>query len=209
MGSDLTGKKFGNWTVLGPAVVTNKRHPKWNCLCKCGTRRPVFAQSLRSGASKGCGCTVARMASERSRKHGKSHTSLYKAWAGMKDRCFNPNNLHYAEYGGRGITVCDRWRDSFSNFIADMGDRKPGLTIERIDNDGNYEPGNCKWATRKEQQRNRRVCNNLTFNGETLCVSEWAERIGLKHETLRGRLSRGWSVEKALTTPKLSQGSKN
>jgi len=206
---DLTGRIFGNWTVLNYAGLVKQKHAKWNCVCKCGNRRPVFAQSLKSGASRGCGCTVSKMATQRLTKHGKSSSPVYKGWAAMKDRCFNPRNTHYAEYGGRGITVCDRWRYSFTNFLKDMGERKPGMTIERIDNDGNYEPGNCKWATRREQQRNRRACNYLNFNGETLCISEWADRTGLRHETIRSRLNRGWSIEKTLSTPRLSQGSKN
>jgi hypothetical protein len=119
----------------------------------------------------------------------------------MRERCYNPNQKQFADYGGRGITVCDRWRNSFENFYADMGPRPPGKTLERSDNSGNYEPSNCYWATRKEQQNNTRRCHKMTFGGKTLNVQQWAEGLGVSHEVLRKRLRLGWPIEKILTTP--------
>ncbi len=127
----------------------------------------------------------------------------YNTWEGIKQRCHNPNEKRYAEYGGRGITVCVRWRESFEAFLADVGSRpSPEHSLDRLDNDRGYEPGNVRWATRSQQQRNRRTTNHrLTFRGETRCVTEWAEILGISERTLRARAVRGWSAERALTTP--------
>ena len=131
---------------------------------------------------------------------GWSSTPAYKSWANMLQRCTNPNNPAFADYGGRGITCCVRW-ETFAYFYADMGDRPPGLTLERIDNERGYEPGNCRWATRAEQNRNRRGRRLLTHNGETLRISEWAQRLGIAEPKLRERLDKGWPLELALTLP--------
>lgn len=138
-------------------------------------------------------------------RHGGSlggvKTPEYRAWLHMRERCFNPNNSRYARYGGRGITICECW-NTYENFLADMGQRpSPQHSIERINNDGNYEPSNCKWATRKEQQQNILHARRITFNGLTLCLSEWARRIGAAPATITGRLQRGWPLEKAMTAP--------
>lgn len=133
--------------------------------------------------------------------HGRTKTSTYNIWLSMRQRCINPNNQAYDRYGGRGIKVCDRWLHSFENFLADMGERPRGLTLERIDNDGDYGPGNCRWATYKEQGCNQRSNNRLTFQGETLTVAQWARKLGVRDQFLRVRLSRGWSVEETLGRP--------
>lgn len=129
------------------------------------------------------------------------YRGVRQIWFGMKQRCNNPKHEAYARYGGRGIKICERW-ESFQNFMEDMGPRPgPEYSIERLNNDLGYEPSNCKWATRTEQSRNTRNNRRLTYNGETLCVSEWAERFGLHHNRITKRLESGWSVEEALTTP--------
>lgn len=168
---DLAGRKIGRWQVvsLHPERDRN-RHDLWLCRCDCGTERVVFGHALRRGKSASCGgctwgggCTwdEARRETQRetARKrfttHGLSRSRAYRCWESMLQRCFNPNNPAFADYGGRGITVCDDWR-SFVNFYADMGDPPPGLSIHRIDNDGNYEPGNCCWAIPAVQVANRR-----------------------------------------------------
>lgn len=137
-------------------------------------------------------------------KHGHSkrsgRTRTYQIWKSMRKRCNNPNTEFYYCYGARGIKVCERW-DSYANFLADMGECQPGLSIERIDNDANYEPSNCRWASTKEQSRNQRGNRHITHNGETLTLVEWEEKLGLPNHCLASRLSRGWNEITALTTP--------
>lgn len=137
------------------------------------------------------------------KSHGLSNTPEYVAWADMKRRCYDTAFKHYKDYGGRGITVCDTWRESFVAFLADMGIRPgPAYTLDRIDNMGNYEPGNCRWATRREQagnRRHRRCSKMLTFEGETFDMKEWASRTGIPYTAIQQRIRRGWSVERTLT----------
>ena len=137
-------------------------------------------------------------------KHGGSKKSdmhpVYKVWTAMRQRCLNPKNMNYHRYGGRGITVCDRWAD-FQNFIDDMGERPEGLQLERIDNNQGYEPGNCRWATRSEQVRNRECNRTLEWRGKSQTMVEWAEELGMSSRTLAARLRDGWTVERALSRP--------
>ena len=135
------------------------------------------------------------------KRHGKSRSPIYLCWQNIRQRCFNPKMPHYERYGGRGITVCDRWM-VFENFVADMGERPPNMTLERIDNDGPYSPENCRWATRKEQSNNR-FCNvRITYNNETLTVAQWSERTGIHHNTISLRLEKRWPTEKILDPTK-------
>jgi len=129
----------------------------------------------------------------------------YDSWCHMKQRCYNKDWVRYDRYGGRGVTVCDRWRDSFINFVADMGDRPSGGTLDRIDNDGNYEPGNCRWATRRQQAENRHNAKRITHDGYTMSVIDWAKKLGIKATTIRARLKRRLSAELVLSTSSLRQ----
>lgn len=196
---DLIGKKFGKLTVI--KLIRKPRYSgggTWECLCECGKSKVYYASQLLGNDYKSCGCSQFKGYPA----HGKNGIPEHKVWQSMVGRCESPSNPNKHRYAERGITVCERWRNSFNSFYEDMGPRPTSKhTLERIDNDKGYEPGNCKWATRKEQGRNRSTCHYLEFQGEKLSVVEWAERIGVKPETLHGRLRNGWSVEKALTTP--------
>jgi hypothetical protein len=132
------------------------------------------------------------------------YKKTYNTWACMKDRCFNVNSAAYKDYGGRGISVCKEWVDSFANFLKDMREKPDGKSIDRIDNDGNYCPENCRWATQSEQNNNQGRCNYLTLDGETLTITQWANRLGISAPGLRWRLRSGWDICSALTTPEKS-----
>jgi hypothetical protein len=190
---DLTDKQFGRWTVLSYAGKTPKGVALWLCRCQCGTERVVRGGNLRSGMSTSCWCSKDT--------HGMSDTPVYKAWTQMKQRCYNANDPQYHNYGARGITVCDRWRLDFAQFLTDMGERPKGMTLDRIDNNGPYAPDNCRWATDVEQCNNTRVNHVLAWNGRTQTIAQWAKVTGLSYNVIRYRILHGWTIEHALTHP--------
>ena len=153
--ADIAGKKFGRLTVLNFISVDKGRNSRWLCLCDCGNSKIICQAALSRGSTKSCGCLNREIAKERKLTHGKSSTKEYETWANMLGRCLNRTHPSYNNYGGRGIKVCEQWL-KFENFYADMGDKPEGLSIDRINNDGNYELGNCRWATKSEQAYNRR-----------------------------------------------------
>lgn len=205
--SDLTGIVFGRWTVLrrGGREEGPKGGSLWCCRCICGTERVVKASSLRSGRSQSCGCLHKEVVASvgRSRKtHGRTGTKEYRAWNQMIQRCHNPDNHTHKRYGVKGVTVCERWRSNFADFLADMGDSPtPDHSLDRIDPFGNYEPGNCRWATREQQRLNQRRTKRFLYQGELLALPELAEKTGIKAATLRARLvNLKWDVERATAT---------
>lgn len=201
------GKKFGRWTVLSFTKRT-KHYSYWLCRCDCGVERQVIRNMITGGRSKSCGCLSKELVSARSRRHGLSYSKEYKIWVAMLGRCSNRSNKRYADYGGRGIKVCDRWL-KFDAFYADLGPRPNGGTLDRIDNDLGYFPENCRWATTKQQSRNKRNSRLITCHGETRCVSEWSEITGLSRNVIFGRLARGWTHEQTIQIRNLSRGGKH
>lgn len=201
---DIIGTKFTRWLVISRASNDAVGKAQFLCRCDCGAEKVLQGILLRRGVSKSCGCLKLEALSKRQKTHG--HTAngkpspTFHSWAGMIARCTNPNNAHYKYYGGVGISVCDRWH-SFSNFLQDMGEKPPRMSIDRIDVSGNYEPSNCRWATAKEQARNKTNNTMLTANGETLCLAAWAERLGINQMSLSHRINNGWSHEDAINTP--------
>lgn len=211
---DLVGKRFGRWLVKTRAPRAT-RGTYWQCLCDCGETRVVFGPDLKRGKSQSCGCLAAEL-NLAPRVHGECRggqkTPEYTSWQCMIDRCSNPNAVSYARYGGRGITVCKLWRESYSAFLEHVG-RKPSPehTLERIENHKGYEPGNVRWATPLEQAQNTRQKEKavrLTHLNQTLLLTEWAKEFGIDQSTLRRRLRTGWSMERALTTPTRMTGFK-
>lgn len=200
---DITGKYFGYWKVIERAGSTERGKATWLCECKCGKRKIVTGDGLRSGKSESCGCKAIELSIERTKTHGKTGTRLYKIWNQMIQRTTNKNIKDYKYYGGRGITVCKEWRESFEAFEkwAEMNGYKENLTIDRKDNNKGYEPGNCQWATRKQQSSNTRYNHYLTYKGERKTITEWSEKTGIKRSVLYERINKlGWDIEKALTT---------
>lgn len=196
------GQRFGRWVVIDPEVGRSPANAKLaKCICDCGNEGLINSSRLRTGKTLSCGCRAGEVTRSIKTKHGMRGTPIYQIWQHMKARCFNSNNSRYKNYGARGITVCERWL-SFENFLADMGDRPdPSLSIDRIDNNGNYEPGNCRWATDTEQARNRRTSTKIVLFGEEVVLCDVCEKYGIQLETLRYRLRRGMTPEDAVTTP--------
>lgn len=197
------GDKFGRLLVVEYAGPIKGRS-FWRCRCDCGTTTTTRADQLKSGHAKSCGCLALDGRSARATRHGMAHATEYTVWEGMKARCLNPSNQSYKNYGGRGVAICREWADSFEAFLADMGPRpSPKHTIDRIDNDKGYGPGNCRWATSKEQARNRRKTVWVEFGGEMVKLADLAERHGIGVSVVYLRLRRGWEIGRAITAPVL------
>lgn len=208
------GDTYGRWTAIRFSRV--KRFPggsqkhMWMFRCMCGNQSEEQAGNIISGKSKSCGCLSRELTSLNFKKHGDSRPGnpfhkLYMVWSSMKARCLNRRNSRWLDYGGRGISICERWMD-YENFKEDMGRMyRDGLTVERVDNDNGYSPENCRWGTQTEQQNNKRTSRFLILRGETLTVSQWARKLGVSAGLLHTRIRRGWSVERTLSLRKANQ----
>ena len=195
---DLTGKRFGKWSVVEYAG-----NSKWMCVCDCGTTREVSTANLNSGNTHSCGCYKRETTIKNNTTHGMNKTPLHSRWLDIKDRCYNAHDKNYVNYGGRGIGVCDEWKDDFMAFhdwAVANGFRKE-LTIDRIDNNKDYSPQNCRWVDRATQNRNTRRNHYVTIDGETKTVMDWALTVGINESLIRARLKRGWSERDAVYKP--------
>lgn len=208
---DLTAQRFGRLTVIKRGENDSAGRATWACLCDCGqSKSGVKSAGLLRGETRSCGCLGRETRRQNGIKVGQAQVHSfsksamlreYRCWESMIARCHNPKANGFHRYGGRGIAVCDAWRASFEQFARDMGPRPPGHSIERIDNDGPYNPSNCRWATRTEQANNRRTSRLLTANGKTRTIADWARETGLSWHTLYHRVDRGWSADAAVNTP--------
>ncbi len=202
---DLTGQRFVRLVVqqrCQPPKQYASKTTWWMCLCDCGNVKAVRASHLKRGGVQSCGCLQRENLSVYPSTHQYTGTPTWHSWRGMLDRCRRENSTSWERYGGKGIKVCDRWQGEtgFKNFLADMGERPEGKTLDRINSTGDYCLENCRWATPKEQRLNTPRTRFLTFNGKTLCLGDWAKELGIARNTITNRLNKGWSVEKTLGT---------
>ena len=201
---NLTGKRFGKLVVIKTAGKTKNGAYLWQCKCDCGNEIIANVGNLKNGHTKSCGCLRVDRCKTNFTKHGLEHTRLYGIWSDMRLRCYDEKNIAYHRYGGRGITICDEWKNDVKAFYdwATANGYKDSLTIDRIDNDGNYCPENCRWATVKEQASNRRSNILVTHNGKTQTMKKWANEVGTPYKVVWARMQKlGWSAERALTEP--------
>lgn len=202
MRSDLTGKRFGKLVVIGLAGIVNRK-TQWTAVCDCGNKTIVAGSTLNCGNTKSCGCLrreIGLINGANRKTHGMSKTPTYSSWKAMHSRCYKKSDISYRNYGGRGIKVCARW-NSFDIFWADMGTAPEGMSIDREQINGDYEPSNCKWSTNTEQGRNTRVNRIINAFGKSLPLASWAEIYGTKPDTIAKRLDRGFDAETAISKP--------
>lgn len=209
---DMTGQKYGRLTVLQASHKDKRGEWHWLCQCECGKQKTVSGYKLRSGNTKSCGCMQRECLDGRLRRtHGMSTSHLYTIWENMKHRCNDPKNIVYRNYGGRGIRVCDEWMNSFDSFAkwAESTGYLDGLSIERVDVNGNYEPSNCKWITKRQQYLNRTDSHRITAFGKTQTIKEWSDETGIKYDTIERRINQyGWTPERAVTAKPWERASK-
>lgn len=215
---DLSGQTFGRLTAKGLAGYyhnpSGRRATKWQCECACGKIVEVIGTNLTSGHATSCGCFRLEQKTRAWTTHGhasgriagrRTKTSTYRSWLAMRERCRRESHEFFRLYGGRGITICEKWND-FEAFLADMGERPPGMCIERKDTNGNYEPENCRWATMKEQGNNRRNNRRLEIDGKIQTATAWSEKSGIDARTIIHRLNRGWEPKRAVFSPTTAPG---
>ena len=189
------GDKYNRLTAVRFDHRDKGKNAYWLFRCDCGNEKVAQVSNVKSGNIKSCGCLLKEVKTT----HGMYLSREYKTWQLMKARCLNKKNSDYKKWGGRGIKICDRWL-KFKNFYKDMGKKPKGKSLDRIDNNGNYEPDNCRWATREEQANNKRNNHLLAFKNKTITLAQWSRETGIKYDTLKRRIYSGWSIERALTT---------
>ncbi len=200
---DLTGLKFGRWTVINFSHKDEKRIAYWLCKCDCGTERIVSGNNLTTGKSVSCGCYRSELNSKNHQLgKDKSRTRIYNCWSNMKRRCYNPNNCMYERYGARGVKVCDEWRTNFQNFYqwSLSNGYADNLTIDRIDTNGNYEPSNCRWITNLEQANNKSTNCFIEYKGQTLTLAQWSRELNIGYDFLKHRIRNGFTLEEIIAT---------
>ena len=198
---NLTGQVFGRLTVMDCAGVNAHGSALWKCKCECGTIKTIDGQHLRKGAIKSCGCLRKDLPATMFRTHGLRNHPLYVVWVDMRRRCDNKTNSRYKDYGGRGITICEEWYDFKKFYDWAIAGYKKGLSLDRINNDGNYEPSNCRWATRTEQANNKRNNRTICIDGVNKHLLEWCHEYNIEPSTALTRIKRGWSEKDAITKP--------
>ena len=203
---DRTGERHGRLVVLGPANIKKRTENYWLCKCDCGNECVVSGSQLKKDGTKSCGCYQKETYGKHAITHGMTKTKLYKRWNSMKQRCQNPNEARYADYGGRGISVCEEWEDfeGFKKWAMENG-YEEHLSIDRIDNDGDYCPENCRWVPMSVQAWNKRTTTRITYNGETHSLNGWSKKTGLPPSTIRARIDKRWDIKDALTVPWLER----
>ncbi len=204
--STVVGARYGRLVAISFFDKDRHNNHRWKFICDCGREHVAFAAHVRHGKTQSCGCLSVEVGSVAAQKylttHGKTGTPEFKLWCSMRRRCSDTRDKRYDSYGGRGIKVCDRWQD-FQNFLDDMGERpSPHHSIDRIDNDGNYEPGNCRWATDETQRRNKRTTRTVSLQGKEMPLVDACKKTKIKYSTANSRLNKlGWTDERALLTP--------
>jgi hypothetical protein len=201
--NSLINETFGRWTVIERAENTAQGQTRWLCRCECGNQKVVTRTVLTSGKSSSCGCLKRETTIARNTKHGHATEGIsptYHTWSGMTNRCNNPSHRSYKDYGGKGIRVCENWA-TFEGFLADMGEKPEGMSLEREKNEKSYCKENCVWANAKTQARNKTTTKLLSYQGQTKSVAEWAQLLQVPYSTISYRVQQGWSDEDALGTP--------
>lgn len=197
---DFTGQRFGRLTALERVYPERSGNAIWRCRCECSNITDVRSNKLRSGRTKSCGCLAADLYRERHTTHGKTSSREYEAWCRMIQRCTNSNHSAYRNYGGRGIRICPQWA-VFERFFEDVGERPHGMTLDRLDNNGDYEPDNVAWRSRFDQANNKRSNRLIWICGECRTLAQWLRKLGMNRSSFDKRLRRGWSEQRALTVP--------
>lgn len=199
---DLTNQRFGRLTALVKEGRNHRNYALWRCRCDCGTEKLVAYSELAKGRTRSCGCLHVERMSTLNRSHGMSYSNEYVSWVKAKDRCFNSKHPAFEKYGGSGIVMCEEWRNSFEAFYAHLGRCPRGYTLDRIDNSRGYEPGNVRWASKKQQAENSSWPKLVTINGVTKNISDWAAINNVSNATIYNRINKlGWSIEQAISTP--------